>query len=685
MKFGLDVGHCETTGTVPYPSAAAEDGGNKYKLMRLSMAGSETVIPTQIILSNDQMRGLSGNLKPSYALMSQLGEFRIGKGLPEAVEDGEKFCYFKVQPKDFDKPCGNSDCARENGITHGMVMACYVFALLESILANNTDITKGLSRESIDLLIGCPTTGDWTTAQAQEDYAALIREATGVHSVRIVPESRAAMFSSVDKEDGRVSTVQGAIVFDFGSSTADCTYMLLGRKLIEFSWTLGAFEIEHQMTLAALEETVQKRGRFEVDRLSFVEVEDQLRQTKEFYYSGKFPKGKKEYCTFHDAVDAVPLMINRETMDSITMKRPIQIRCDSQTTRTGSWQKLCREFFQESKSRVEAASYLAHGADGQLERNVCTIDTIVLTGGASNMGFIFDICRDVFPDIKIVKEEQASYTVSSGLAWVAVSDDEFEPCVSMARDALEKKSNCSVQALHTAISDGIFTGICDIAEDRTKKWADKPGDGLTLRDLHNDLTDYIGRPDTQEFLEKICQEKIDQWKDALSQEMEIAVNNQVKRLYSPSVVRALMIPNDVWKDLQAGALGYGDIDATGILKKLDLSGFLRKIGILIIQTAIWIAGAVFAFETFFVSVLLAWIASELAGDALKDKDLDKKRKRTTRQNVAGKIRSTLLENKSEIMKGFNESLAQQTADYSGMVEDTLKKAFEIVTLRRFDL
>lgn len=690
MKFGIDLGHCETAGAVPYPRAVSADdetadNKSKYKLMRLSLVESETVIPTQIILTNEQMRRLSGHQRPSYELLCDLGGFGIGKDLPSNIEDGEKFSYFKVPPKDFDKPCGNSDCARKSGVTHGMVMACYTFALVESILASNTDITKGIGRRSIELLIGCPATGDWTDPQAREDYESLIQEATSVQSVRIIPESRAAMFSSIDQEKNKVSAIKGAIVFDFGSSTADCTYMLLGRKIIEFSWTLGAFEIEHQMALTALEATMQKRGPFEVNRLSFVGVEDQLRQIKELYYSGKIPKGKKEYCTFHDAVDPVPFIINQEMMEYITKRRPIQILCDSRTTRMDSWQKLCRAFFEEAKSIVENTSYLVRGEDGKPEEKASAIDTIVLTGGASNMDFIFDICKEIFPNARIVREPQPSYTVSNGLAWIAISDDEFDSCVSAARNAVDKDHSCDVKALHTAISDGIFDSICDITEKLTKEWADEPGDSLTLRDLRTNLTNYISKSSTQESLKRICQDEIDEWKNTLSQKMEAAVNEQVKRLYSPRVVRAMMIPHDVWKELQANAFEYGRIDAAEMLKDLDLTDFLGKIGILIVQAAIWAICMALGLGIPLLAVPLALAASWVAGEVLKDTDLDKGRSRSARQEVAGIVKGKLMDKKNDVMKEFNASLEQQTVDYGSMVDDTLQKAFEIVTLRRFEL
>ena len=132
--IGIDLGHCETAMAFP---RQPDVNDSRYEVRRLVGEKKDQVVATQLILTNEQMKKLSGHKRPEYSLLSGLGEIRIGNKLPAYVPDGEKFCYFKVPPKYFDRPYGNTECAKECGITHGMLMACFAFALVRNIFLYN--------------------------------------------------------------------------------------------------------------------------------------------------------------------------------------------------------------------------------------------------------------------------------------------------------------------------------------------------------------------------------------------------------------------------------------------------------------------------------------------------------------------------------------------------------------------
>lgn len=332
--IGIDLGHGETTAA--YPRQIQSD---RYEVRRLNLMDKDQVISTQIILTNEQMQKLKGHPRPSYELLLNLGEIRIGNNLSAYISKGEKFSYFKTAPKNFDKLYGNSACAKQCGITHGMLMACFAFSVVNNLLKFNVGDISADDRENLNLLIGCPSTSDWTTSEAQTAYANLILAATKAHNVRIVPESRAAMFSSVENGQGRISALGGALVFDFGSSTADCTYMLLGRKILEFSWNLGASKIELQVVQKTYQETVKNNGSFRASAASIVDSADQVRKAKESYYLGnsRIPI----YCTYENADDGkmmdTPVLINDQYMKKVIEEDSIQVLCDSRTTLSKSW------------------------------------------------------------------------------------------------------------------------------------------------------------------------------------------------------------------------------------------------------------------------------------------------------------------------------------------------------------
>lgn len=682
--IGIDLGHCETTAAYPRQTQA-----DRYKVRRLNLVDKDQVIPTQIILTDEQMRSLAGHPRPDHELLRRLGEIRIGSNLSAYVPQGEKFSYFKAAPKDFDSPCGSGACAKQCGITHGMLMACFAFALVDNLLKFNVGDLSAAERENLDLLIGCPSTGDWTSEKAQDAYAQLIQNAANVHSVRIVPESRAAMFSSVENEQERISALDGALVFDFGSSTADCTYMLLGRKLLEFSWTLGASKIERQMVLNAYQTAVKINGPFTASPASIVDNEDLLRAAKEMYYSGKYgSKGHPMFCSFEDIKDGsmvdTPVRINDPYMEKVAGEDSVQILCDSRTPMLGSWKTLCRAFFQESAGQIGRATYRVV-ENGEEKRVPCGLNVIVLTGGASRMAFISELCREVFPDVHIYRETNPSHTVSNGLAWVAVSDENLAACKEGARREINGVSACSIDSLQGSIAGALFSRVSKLAEERTWAWANRPEEKLSVRVLQDDLTACMSSAAIQREMEDICRREIEQWKANFSAAMETAVNNQVKRLYSQQVASSLMIPGDIWQELQSGALSLSQIDVSGSFKNLDMSNVLLRIGKIAVQSVIWGVAAFFAAETFGLSMIAGFVADLIAESVMKDTSLDKPRKKNTRVKVAQSIPEQLKTNKDEILKGFTDSLTQQTGAYSDIVDKALAAAFEIVTLKRFEV
>lgn len=678
----IDLGHCETTAGIPLPQA----GSHSYRVGRLSLEGKDQVVFTQIILTGQQMKALSGHKTPDYQLLSNMGEIKIGNNLSSYVPDGEKFCYFKVAPKDFDKPCGNTDSAKAYCITHGMVMACFAYALVDNIFKYNEDELAGTDRRDVDLLIGCPTTVDWTADKAQQAYARLIRTAANVHNVRIVPESRAAMFSGVENGKNRVSALNGAIVFDFGSSTADCTYMLLGRKMMEFSWTLGAAEVERQMTIAAYQKGVKENGPFNVTMTSFMENEDQLRTEKEEYYNGKYgPKGHPMYCTFEDSVNGstieVPMRIYDSFMDRVTKGCEIQVLCDSKTTLHGTWQRLCRTFFETAKKRLESMTYTVKDAAGTEQEKKCTLDTIMLTGGASNMKFVYNLCREVFPKVTVYKENNPSYTVSNGLGWVQISDSNVEYCIEEAEKEVRSKTECGISALKKSLSDAIFDKICTVAEGCTREWADNVRDDLSIRTLEESILKELEAEAVQSELRNLCNQKIAEWKDCVSSAMEEAINTQVARLYSETVARGLVIPMDIWKDLQAGSIRNDQLNVSNILSGIDLT----SVGMQIAQwTIIMIATAVGAIVGW-GGAIVGFVVGAFAAAFVSDEDLDKPRKRKDRQRVVDTVKKKIRDEKGNLMKNFGESFKQFEEEYPEMLLNSLRAAFEIVTLKRFEM
>ena len=690
MKYktiGIDLGHCETAAALPIQPVPND---THYKVRRMDFQDKDHILPTQLILTDEQMEKLSGNLRPTYEEISQLGEIQIGKDLSFYVPNGEKFCYFKVPPRDFDKPYGNTAKAKRCGITHGQLIACFAFALIQTLFKYNQDVLTSTRQEDLVLLIGCPTTSDWTDKQAELSYAELIQKATNVRDVRIIPESRAAMFSSVENEKNAISAIKGAVVFDFGSSTADCTYMLLGRKIIEFSWTLGASEVERQMTLEAYQKAVALKGMFfDVETNSFSSVVEELRNAKEFYYNGKYqyePNGHLLIFDFqiagtNDCVEA-PVRINDAFMQKAVGEKTIQILCDSTTPKSGTWMSLCEAFFEEARKRILSSTCTVVDKNGKAQQRGCEIDTIVLTGGASKMGFVYDLCKKVFSGITIRLEDNPAQTVSNGLGWVAVSDDNLDLCRREAKAMVDADPKCSFAVLKSSLEDALFGKVKAIAEQCTQEWADAPGDDLTLQDLDDMITGSMEDPRTKAEIIAVCSDAINQWKGHLSNIMEQAVNTQVNKLYSESVAKGFIIPPDIWKALQASGIKLDALNSESILGGIDVSSLGRQIA----QWAIVFAAvAVGAAVAGILGAAIAYVGSVLLADLLSDGQMDKPRTKKKRQKVVKTVKSQIPDKKAEILKEFSADIDKYEASFSSQIDEALTVAFEIVTLKRFEM
>lgn len=688
MKICIDLGHCDTTGAVPVMPI----GNSHGEVRRLSMTNRNQVICTQLLLTYQQMQRLAALLKeketllPDHEMLKELGEIRIGNDLPH-TDLSESFRYFKVPPKDFHKPCGNSECAKEAGLTHGQIMACYVYSLLEALFKNNPEELKDASRDQTTLYIGCPSTEDWTSQQARNEYALLVKLATNVQQVFIVPESRAAMFSSIDNKRHSISASGGAAVFDFGSSTADFTYMLTGRKLLEFSWSLGAYEIEHQMALWAYRQMLSDRGRFNVQTESFSRAENELRTIKEQYFAGSFgPDGHPWAASFVNAETGkrvTQLMIVDDDFMQQVLSTPIQIRCDSATVERGGWLELCRRFFAEAKAKIEEATYEFIDEDGNAATHRCTVENIVLTGGASKMGFICEVCKEVFPGMNIILEENPSHTVSNGLGWVSLSDSQLENCIQRAKNKLVEIPAFRQEALKTKITDALYPEMMQVVQETLTKWAQDPSDKLTLNDLKEMFDKYQKEPETAARLHAAGEAAIREWKNSTSDEVMEAVNGELAALYAESVAKTLLLPKNLWSELKGSMLCLDALKLNSLIDNINFAGFMTRVCETVCNVLLTCIAWYFAPETYGLSVAAAFIGQILFGKWINEREMKKERTQEQRKTAKEKITNASAKEKEKIAEMVGKSLEAQSLDLKASIETMLRNAFEVATLKRF--
>lgn len=662
--LNYDIGHCETTAS----TMQMENERNIPK--RLNLDGNHTdVIPSAISLTFDQIKKLSFS-KINTTVLDSLGDIRIGKDAVTQPRDGEYFIYFKRSPEEFDKPFGHSQEAKDAKLTCGKLMAVFIYQVVKNSLKFNDDKLLPGSKDELSLLVGCPATKKWTDERNKKAYEQLIRDATGIKKVTVVPESRAAIFSTIGSRNKALSAGKGVMVFDFGSSTADCTYILLGHQIMEYSWDLGASLIEEQLLMSALLEA-RKKDQTAAPVAQNKMLRD-LRMAKEDYF--KSGDERDIVCKFRCEDGKIlkqEVEISSDTMKEV-IARVVSIKADSTACKRGSWKGLCREFMEKGKA--------------YLEDNDLPCNAIVLTGGASHMNFIEEQCKAVFDGnvTAIVRDNNPSYCVATGLSWISLADERRDGCVEDAKNILQSNEKCNYVNLENAIQDSlcdhVFQVVCSISEE----WAKAPGD-LPVRDLENRIHERMAAPEEQAEIEGIVAKKIGEWVTRFKAGVSEAVNSQSQKIFSQEIAADLLLTDQFWERMDPNTVKV-NFDPKTIIECLNVASIVNRVIQQAIYYAVAIAVALALIEIPVVNIIAGVIAGWLAKHLVTDRDKDKLRDQGHREKIADQMPKILKD--GETIANFKSSVADAMTSlkdqYNAMLNDNIEAAIDMVLLRRFD-
>ena len=655
--LGLDIGHCISAG-------ACFDENNKGTY-RIEGKNSQKTITTQLMLTSEQLDKLKKNLNgkgyPGYKFLGTIGEFKIGEDVEVQTEGGRVFRYFKTHPAAFNELYGEDEQEKkELRINHGTLMACFCFALLNQYIEKSNGMID--SREKLKLIVGCPATKKWTSAKAKKEYAELVKKATGVNEVEIVPESRGALFGIVNSNSAKkISVAKGVIVFDFGSSTADCTYMLLGKRLAEFSWDLGASYIEREM-LKKLRDSAEKHRESGLVPVFEESVLDKLRVIKEKYFRGAYTsKVPGEYTIkFENAAGEVVkgeyVGIYNAFMDDTIFNRTISIACGETSEKTGSWSELCKEFFEEARNII-------------IEQEKFPVDAIVLTGGASQMGFIKEKCYDVFK-IEPVNDENVEYAVSDGLAWVSASEEKYPEFFEKAKNELEVNKKCEPDLFLETVKNSITDYIYSTFQKEAFEWKNKDYN-LSLNWLSNKVVNQIRSE--QEQLEIIINEEKERISENIDKEIKDVVNKYVKGFFSPEITKVLSY--DLYGFNVPIAIKKDDIKL--IVKNIDIRSFMSK-----------------SLDKFLDELYFYWFSGDWIEKLFnyRNKKKNEEQHRALDKNKRTVYYDRLLQREKKITEEISkkvdyvitDSFAPIVADFPGILTEKLEKAFRVAMLMDFE-
>ncbi len=511
--------------------------------------------------------------------------------------------------------------------------------------------------ETTLVVIGCPS--GWEPA-ARLGYEQLLRGA-GIKNIKLTAESRAAFVAA--KEEGRLglsrSVLLGSVlIIDIGSSTTDFTAVLgLKERYIDFGDNrLGASLIEQSL----LERTLAKHARrtelddlFRRDPSWCARCELRCRKVKEMYFT------REAQLENGDAVADVERISTGFHFDVELSRSEMQnvLAQALPTLHDRSWPDAFREDLLCAKQRLAANPP----------------KLILLTGGASRMGFVLRICEEEFPEARIVRGAEPEFTIARGLAWAGRIDLK----TAAFREELQAlvESGAIIHAVKEKVPDlysEVAGGLASIIPDKFivpifMRWQKHAI--TTLAELEplarEQITTWLAGPEGVAFLQPL----VAKWFEGLQPSIESLTDPLCDRfdidraaLWLPScglvqegVLRGLFDSSEIAGLDQAGnaVVGVASVAAlVAILHHAIIIGIFHPVG--------WIFGIV-------AGVIFMFVGKARTLEALQESNVPSlARHLVSIESVKSKLQS----HSEGLRKSIMDSLMQDSATLDRITSDT---------------
>lgn len=471
--IGIDFGHGET-------SAAIARLDTPFEVKDVDMGGGLRSIPSAILIK--AYKGITDTF---------IGRAAISEFENECNPKTDVFkCSFK------DTPSNMNDQDRE-------VMKAFFKEVYNTILSQKvyTDINEG----NHCVVIACPSNTSKWDASEQEQYVAIASDA-GLPIVQyssamlpdyiitgIVRESRAAYIKTQTdpdvKADIKANLVHGgALAIDFGSSTVDLTYYNpQDGNIVDYGTMrdLGAQKVE-----LLIYDFLSKK--YEI-----------LKAIKTIVVGQDF--NYQNYATYSNAYTSILLSIRKQKEEYYKngAKNSLKINIDLYDETKG----LHEDFINFRISSQELDILLSNYCDDirkdfihfkEVYLNDRDVSILIITGGASRMGFVRQIANEVFCPSATKFDNDPELTISHG---VAVAGQADILVVRMLEDLLSRDEirNASIWAqVKEKIAESISSDIIRDMNFRYSKLRD--GEIKTINAVSGEINDYISRIAYAQFI-----------------------------------------------------------------------------------------------------------------------------------------------------------------------------------------
>ncbi|MBR3932296.1 MAG: hypothetical protein IKJ68_00095 [Clostridia bacterium] len=384
---GIDFGHRQMSAHYVKLCNNANEKFYKNEPQRAYLnKNEESVIPTQFAKVGDKII---------------LGD--------EAVGYDNIYIYFKRDPEKLSKgvkyETGDIPCKE--------LVQEFISQIIKNIEKYNADLIGS----KILYVIGCPSGDVWFRDNNDVKYAEILKGKID-RDIVVMHESRGSLIKLKNERSVSFKRMEGILVFDFGSSTADWTFMYIDKngvaRMIDDTAMLGASLIDMKIMDVILGENHITRN--ELARYTDSQIET-ITAKELAYDSYGMPKHIKNIL-FYELKNGNDINYNvkPELLETVTGNEEVSYTTARTGEVTGTWESLCHSFMASAKSAIES------------KLPDVKIKNIMLTGGASKMYFIEDICKKVFDCSAdaIIKDEEPSACVSKGLAYAGQADIEAQ-------------------------------------------------------------------------------------------------------------------------------------------------------------------------------------------------------------------------------------------------------------------
>lgn len=382
-------------------------------------------------------------------------------------------------------------------------------AVYENLLADG----RIEDEETACFFVGCPSGWD---EQVREEYRRLFERA-GMRHVQVVSESRAAFMYARESGELRVSEdllTLPTLILDAGSSTTDFTFVAdlaeESLRACDFGESaLGGGLLDRLL----LEQNVEKsedcealRGVFRRFPQYYARAELEARKVKEIFFTqqarGEVPCAESSVKIYAGiAPITLDISVSEAEMREL-LARPLEALggCSSE------------EGYRRSLQRAKAL----------LKDRLP--DTVLLTGGASRMGFIEKICREMFPQAQVLRGLEPEYAIARGLCHALRVDQKtqgFSEAVArlIQSDELEELVMSGLPLLYEAVSRPLVDRLIeDVAPKAFACW--REGALRTIDDISAALSERVREMMQDEEMSRCLRPAVAEWLTQLRPQIE---------------------------------------------------------------------------------------------------------------------------------------------------------------------